>query len=151
MGSLKSDRGTSTVHLCIDMQCYLHRVDLGGVRGRRRVDVRFEWTMMLGLGAAALTSLSYIPQARKALPRGSTDDISLKMLLALGAGLFLWILYGLAIKDFVIVIANTVGLGLVGFVLACKIRDLRKAPDFVHNPASRPARNNENSRRQRVR
>lgn len=40
-------------------------------------------TKLLGLLAAALTSLSYIPQVRKALPRKSTDDLSLKMLLAL--------------------------------------------------------------------
>jgi PQ loop repeat protein len=38
---------------------------------------------LLGMLAAALTSLSYIPQARKALPRGATRDLSLKMLAAL--------------------------------------------------------------------
>jgi MtN3 and saliva related transmembrane protein len=33
-----------------------------------------------------LTSLSYIPQVRKAWQRGSTSDLSLKMLVALTAG-----------------------------------------------------------------
>ena len=33
---------------------------------------------IVGLFAAALTSLSYIPQVKKALPAGSTDDLSLK-------------------------------------------------------------------------
>lgn len=36
--------------------------------------------------AAILTSLSYIPQVRKALPRGSTDDLSLTMLAVLTSG-----------------------------------------------------------------
>jgi len=35
----------------------------------------------LGMAAAALTSLSYMPQVRKAAPPGSTDDLSLKTLL----------------------------------------------------------------------
>lgn len=84
---------------------------------------------LLGLAAAALTSLSYIPQVRKALPRGTTDDLSLKMLLALFAGLLLWIAYGALTGDFIIVIANAVGAALVGAVLACKVRDVRSASD----------------------
>ena len=46
---------------------------------------------IIGLLATALTSLSYIPQVKKALPRGSTDDLSSKMLGVLAAGLALWI------------------------------------------------------------
>jgi MtN3 and saliva related transmembrane protein len=45
----------------------------------------------IGVCAAVLTSLSYIPQVRKAWRRGSTSDLSLKMLVALTAGLVLWI------------------------------------------------------------
>jgi MtN3 and saliva related transmembrane protein len=82
-------------------------------------------TTLLGLAAAGLTSLSYIPQVRKALPRGATDDLSLKMLLALFAGLLLWCVYGLAKGDLVIIIANSVGAALVGVVLGCKLRDQR--------------------------
>jgi MtN3 and saliva related transmembrane protein len=80
-------------------------------------------TSLLGLAAAALTSLSYIPQVRKALPRGSTGDLSQKMLLTLFTGLSLWIGYGIAIGDPIIVIANATGASLVGAVLGCKIRD----------------------------
>lgn len=79
---------------------------------------------IVGLLAAALTSLSYIPQLRKALPRGATEDISLKMLIVLCLGLSLWIVYGVMRRDWVIVVANTAGLSLVGAVLGCKLRDL---------------------------
>jgi len=78
----------------------------------------------LGLAAAALTSLSYLPQARKAIPRGATGDLSLKTLGALLAGLFLWVVYGVLRSDVVIVIANSVGAVLVAVVLVCKLRDL---------------------------
>jgi MtN3 and saliva related transmembrane protein len=79
----------------------------------------------IGIFAAALTSLSYVPQVQKAWPRGSTSDLSLKMLLALTAGLALWIVYGFIKGDWVIVAANGIGAALSASVLTFKIRDLR--------------------------
>jgi MtN3 and saliva related transmembrane protein len=81
----------------------------------------------IGICAAVLTSLSYIPQVRKAWPRGSTKDLSLHMLIALTAGLLLWIGYGVLKSDWVIVVANSVGAILSGCVLTFKIRDMRSA------------------------
>jgi MtN3 and saliva related transmembrane protein len=86
------------------------------------IDVIIPW---IGACAAVLTSLSYIPQLRKAWPRGSTADLSLKMLIALTTGLLLWIVYGLLKSDWVIVAANCVGASLSASVLAFKIRDMR--------------------------
>jgi MtN3 and saliva related transmembrane protein len=57
--------------------------------------------------AAALTSLSYLPQLRKAMPRDSTSDLSLKMPIALSAGLCLWVVYGILKQDWVIILANS--------------------------------------------
>jgi MtN3 and saliva related transmembrane protein len=79
----------------------------------------------VGACAALLTSLSYIPQVQKAWPRGSTSDLSLKILVALTTGLVLWIGYGLLRGDWVIVAANGVGAALSASVLAFKIRDMR--------------------------
>jgi MtN3 and saliva related transmembrane protein len=80
---------------------------------------------VIGFLAASLTSLSYIPQVKKALPRGSTDDLSLKTLGALAIGLALWIVYGVFRKDLAIVLANGIGLSLVLVLIAFKLRDLR--------------------------
>lgn len=77
----------------------------------------------IGLLAAALTSLSYLPQVRKAFPRGATKDLSFKTLTVLATGLALWIAYGLLNGDSIIVIANVVGLSLVGILLGLKLRD----------------------------
>ena len=77
--------------------------------------------------AAVLTSLSYLPQVRKAWPRGSTSDLSLNMLIALTTGLALWIVYGLLKSDWVIVGANSVGVSLSAAILAFKIRDMRSS------------------------
>jgi MtN3 and saliva related transmembrane protein len=67
-----------------------------------------------------LASLSYIPQVRKAWPRGSTGGLSLGMLAALTLGLS----YGLLRQDWVVVCANAIGTGLAAVVLGYKIRDL---------------------------
>jgi MtN3 and saliva related transmembrane protein len=73
----------------------------------------------VGLTAAALTSLSYLPQVL--IPRGATHNLSLKTMVALAAGLALWVCYGLPRSDLVIIFANGVGLALaltlVGFIL----------------------------------
>jgi MtN3 and saliva related transmembrane protein len=74
--------------------------------------------------AAFMASLSYIPQVRKAWPRGSTGDLSLGMLTALTIGLSLWIVYGILRGDWVIVCANATGALLAAIVLGCKVRDL---------------------------
>jgi MtN3 and saliva related transmembrane protein len=78
----------------------------------------------IGVGAALLTSLSYLPQVRKAWPRGATKDLSLHMLIVLTSGLGLWVVYGLLKTDWVIVAANSVGALLSGTVLGFKLRDV---------------------------
>jgi MtN3 and saliva related transmembrane protein len=79
----------------------------------------------IGLLAAALTSLSYIPQVKKALPAGSTNDLSSKTLAVLATGLALWIGYGVLKSDCVIVVANAIGFALVATLIGFKIRDAR--------------------------
>jgi len=85
--------------------------------------MRLDLTVWAGAGAAFLSSLSYVPQVRKAWPRGSTADLSLTMLLVLTAGLSLWVVYGLLRGDWMIVAANAAGAALTGTVLGFKIRD----------------------------
>lgn len=77
-----------------------------------------------GGAAAILTSLSYLPQVRKALPRMSTEDLSLRMLVVLTSGLALWTAYGLLKGDWIIILANSVGGTLTAVVLGCKLRDV---------------------------
>ena len=80
---------------------------------------------IIGLLAAALTSLSYIPQVKKALPAGSTDDISFKTLAVLAAGLALWIGYGILKGDFVIIVAE------------CRRTCLGRHADSIQDPGCR--------------
>ena len=79
---------------------------------------------ILGILAAALTSLSYLSQLQKAIPRHSTSNLSLKMLVALSSGLCLWVAYGVAKDDWVIILANSTGAMLSLAVLGFKLPDL---------------------------
>jgi len=76
--------------------------------------------------AAALTSLSYVPQVRKVMAGQPTDDLSRTTLIALTLGLALWIVYGLMKEDIIVLAANSVGAVLTGFVLLRKMRDEKK-------------------------
>jgi len=58
------------------------------------------------------------------MPRDSTSDLSLKMLIALSAGLCLWVVYGILKQDWVIVLANSTDATRSLAVLGFKIRDL---------------------------
>ena len=83
-----------------------------------------EFAPYVGGIAAILASLSYLPQLRKAIPRGSTGDLSLWTLVALTLGLSQWVVYGALRHDWVLACANMIGAGLTGVVLVCKVRDL---------------------------
>lgn len=63
---------------------------------------------IIGLCAATLTMFSFIPQIIKVMQHRSARDVSLIMLLQLCLGVSLWMVYGFAKRDFIIVLANSV-------------------------------------------
>lgn len=78
---------------------------------------------LIGGFAAFCTSVSYIPQVRKAWATRETGDLSLRMLIILAAGLALWVVYGVMKRDWVIVVANVVSLALLANLLWFKWRE----------------------------
>ena len=81
----------------------------------------------IGVIAAMLTSLSYIPQVKKVRAGQSTEDLSLRTLIALTCGLVLWIVYGAIKADWIIIAANITGTCLTGYVLYHKLQE-RQGP-----------------------
>ncbi len=80
----------------------------------------------LGFIAAVLTTLSFLPQALRIRRLGSAEDVSLTMYLMRLTGQGLWLAYGFAIGSPSLIAANIVGITLVGWVLAMKLRDVRR-------------------------
>lgn len=77
---------------------------------------------VIGLMAAAFTTLAYVPQVARAWRTRSTRDLSLPMVLVLSTGLVLWLLYGLLIDDLPLILANLATLLLVLTILFFKLR-----------------------------
>lgn len=77
---------------------------------------------IIGSLAAFCTTVSYVPQIRKCWTSGKADDLSLRMFLALAAGISLWVLYGVLRNDLVIIVANSISLSFLAVILYFKLR-----------------------------
>jgi len=77
---------------------------------------------VVGTVAAVLTTSSFLPQAWKTWRSRSAGDLSYAMLGAFSLGLFLWLLYGIFLDSWPIIVANAVTLALNLFILGLKIR-----------------------------
>lgn len=77
---------------------------------------------LIGLTAATLTTVAFVPQVVRAWRTRSTHDISLPMFLVLAVGIALWLIYGAMIRDVPLIIANVVTLVLVLMILFFKLR-----------------------------
>jgi len=67
------------------------------------------WTI-IGATAATLTMFSFVPQIFRSLKTRSVHDVSPVTLFQLSAGVCLWMIYGIAQGDPIIIIANVVTL-----------------------------------------
>lgn len=68
------------------------------------------WTQVIGLAAGVCTSTSLIPQVVKTIKEKKAEDVSLLMLLVLGTGIILWIIYGIKKNDLPIIATNAFSL-----------------------------------------
>jgi MtN3 and saliva related transmembrane protein len=76
----------------------------------------------LGLLAGTLTTIAFLPQLLKTWKSKSARDVSLVMMITFSIGVFLWIVYGIAIEAMPIIVANVVTLTLALLILILKIR-----------------------------
>jgi MtN3 and saliva related transmembrane protein len=76
----------------------------------------------IGSIAAALTTVSFVPQVWQILRTRHTHDISLGMYAIFTAGVAMWLAYGILLGSWPIVFANGITLLLAGTVLVMKLR-----------------------------
>lgn len=69
-----------------------------------------DWTQVIGLAAGVFTATSLIPQVVKTIKEKKAEDVSLAMLLVLGTGIVLWIVYGIKKNDLPIIATNAFSL-----------------------------------------
>lgn len=67
-------------------------------------------TELLGLIAGAVTSLGFIPQLIRGYKTKKLEDVSYYMPAILAVGMSLWLIYGIVIIAFAVIIANAFGI-----------------------------------------
>jgi len=77
---------------------------------------------LFGFIAALLTTSAFLPQVIKTLREKDTKSLSLPMYLILTSGLLLWLTYGIMIKDWALIIANSITGVLALIILVAKIK-----------------------------
>jgi len=82
-----------------------------------------DYINIIGLTAAAMGGVSLFPQMLKVLKTKSTKDISREMILILAGSIFLWLVYGILLKNFPIIIANFFGFIQALIILFFKIKN----------------------------
>jgi MtN3 and saliva related transmembrane protein len=77
---------------------------------------------LIGSAAACCTTISFLPQLIRVWKLKSAREISGTMFSVFSAGVFLWLVYGIFIRSFPVILANAVTLALSLAILALKLR-----------------------------
>lgn len=81
---------------------------------------------LLGMVAAALTTASFLPQVVRLWRTRDSEGISLITFSVFSAGVILWLIYGILLKSWPIIIANTVTILLSSAIVVLTIRFRRR-------------------------
>ena len=82
---------------------------------------------ILGLIAAILTTVSFLPQVIQVVKTKNTKSISFGMYLMFVLGVLLWILYGFLIGNKPVFIANLITFFLAFIILVYKLIEIRNS------------------------
>jgi MtN3 and saliva related transmembrane protein len=83
----------------------------------------------IGSVAAICTTVAFVPQVIKSWRTRDLSGISLPMYTIFTLGVILWLVYGLLIGDWPVIIANAITALLAGGVLLLKLQSLKmKSP-----------------------
>ncbi len=94
---------------------------------------------VVSLFAATLSMVSFVPQAWAIIRSRNTDGVSLRMYLITVACFVSWLVYGLLLMQWAIIVQNVICLCLSSFILTMKLLPQRKkeevadalTPDFL--------------------
>lgn len=85
--------------------------------------------IIFSFAAAALTTLSFVPQAIQVIKTKDTKSISLVMYIMFTVGVFCWLIYGLGIGDIALIAANLVTFIFAVIILSYKIINVKNGKD----------------------
>ena len=79
-----------------------------------------DFALIVGMSAASLTTVAFLPQVIKAVKSKETKDLSLLMYLVLSLGLILWLYYGILLNSLPVILANSVTLSFCFYLIYLK-------------------------------
>lgn len=88
--------------------------------GKYEGEIMPEWVEAVGTLAALLTTSSFLPQVAQTWKTRSATDFSWIWLASFAAGLFLWLIYGIAKMSIPLIAANGITLALVLVIIWIK-------------------------------
>lgn len=77
---------------------------------------------LVGYAAAILTTVAFVPQALKSWQTRDLSGVSLPMYSLFTVGVTMWLLYGVMLGSWPIIIGNTITVILASVVLALKVK-----------------------------
>jgi MtN3 and saliva related transmembrane protein len=77
---------------------------------------------IIGIAAALLTTLCWLPQTFKVIREKETRALSMPANVIFAVGILLWLVYGIGIGDWPVIGANAISLVLVSVIIAMKLR-----------------------------
>ena len=83
--------------------------------------VSAKWVDIVGSLAAVLTTVSFLPQAWHSFKTKDVSGVSLGMYSVFTVGVALWLVYGLLLRAWPIVVANVITLALAVAILGMKL------------------------------
>jgi len=78
--------------------------------------------LILGILAGTLTTISFIPQVIKIYKSKDAKDLSIATFFIFSLGVSLWLLYGVLIQEWPIILANAITLVLISLIIIMKIK-----------------------------
>lgn len=80
------------------------------------------FTTIIGLTAAVLTTVSFVPQALKTIRTKNVDGLSVGMYSIFTLGIVCWLTYGIVMKDLPMILANSITIIFVLIILIYVIK-----------------------------
>jgi MtN3 and saliva related transmembrane protein len=77
---------------------------------------------LIGAIGAVLTTICWAPQAWRVIRYRNTHAISLATNLALLAGQFCWLYYGIALNNWPLIVSNTISIMFTVVIVTMKVR-----------------------------
>jgi len=84
---------------------------------------------IIGVLAAIVSTINQLPQAYKTIRSKDTHSLSLWMYIMVWTATSLWLLYGILLNDFPLILSNSISIMPITYILWTKVRNTLNGKD----------------------